>query len=130
MGSYALSAGHSDAYYKRAQEVQRMVEADFTSKLREYDASIMPAAPSPAYLNSEKMNNPLAMYSGDMMTVNVNLSGLPAIVIRGGHVENEGTLLPVGLQIVGRPFGYELLIFFPVSNENFSLFLESQTYWI
>jgi len=76
------------------------------------------------------MNNPLAMYSGDMMTVNVNLSGLPAIVIRGGHVENEGTLLPVGLQIVGRPFGYELLIFFPVSNENFSLFLESQTYWI
>jgi len=81
MGSYALSAGHSDAYYKRAQEVQRMVEADFTSKLREYDASIMPAAPSPAYLNSEKMNNPLAMYSGDMMTVNVNLSGLPVRLV-------------------------------------------------
>jgi len=62
-------------------QVQRMVEADFTSKLREYDASIMPAAPSPAYLNSEKMNNPLAMYSGDMMTVNVNLSGLPVRLV-------------------------------------------------
>jgi len=77
MGSFALSAGHSDAYYERAQEVQRMVEAELACKLQEYDAFILPAAPSPAYLKSEKMNDPLAMYSGDMMTVNVNLSGLP-----------------------------------------------------
>lgn len=110
MGSFALSAGHSDAYYERAQEVQRMVEAELACKLQEYDAFILPAAPSPAYLKSEKMNDPLAMYSGDMMTVNVNLSGLPAIVVRGGHVENDGTLLPVGLQIVGRPFGERALL--------------------
>lgn len=87
-----------------------MVEAELACKLQEYDAFILPAAPSPAYLKSEKMNDPLAMYSGDMMTVNVNLSGLPAIVVRGGHVENDGTLLPVGLQIVGRPFGERALL--------------------
>ena len=106
MGSYALSAGHSDAYYKRAQDVQRIVEADLASKLRTYDALLSPAAPTPAYPANEKINDPLAMFSGDLMTVNVNLSGLPAIVIRSGDVEtDDGRKLPVGLQLIGCPFG-------------------------
>lgn len=106
MGSYALSAGHSDAYYKRAQDVQRIVEADLASKLRTYDALLSPAAPTPAYPANEKINDPLAMFSGDLMTVNVNLSGLPAIVIRSGDVvTDDGRKLPVGLQLIGCPFG-------------------------
>ena len=105
MGTYALSAGHSDAYYKRAQETRRLVEIDLNSKLSEYDALLTPAAPTPAYELGGKVNDPLAMFSGDVMTVNVNLAGLPAIVVRAGTVTENGKTLPVGLQMVGRPFG-------------------------
>ena len=105
MGTYALSAGHSDAYYKRAQETRRLVEMDLNSKLSEYDALLTPAAPTPAYELGGKVNDPLAMFSGDVMTVNVNLAGLPAVVVRAGSVSENGATLPVGLQMVGRPFG-------------------------
>ena len=105
MGTYALSAGHSDAYYKRAQETRRLVEIDLNSKLSEYDALLTPAAPTPAYDIGGKVNDPLAMFSGDVMTVNVNLAGLPAIVVRAGTVTENGNALPVGLQMIGRPFG-------------------------
>ncbi len=105
MGTYALSAGHSDAYYKRAQETRRLVEMDLNSKLSEYDALLTPAAPTPAYELGGKVNDPLAMFSGDVMTVNVNLAGLPAVVVRAGSVTENGATLPVGLQMVGRPFG-------------------------
>ena len=105
MGTYALSAGHSDAYYKRAQETRRLVEMDLNSKLSEYDALLTPAAPTPAYELGGKVNDPLAMFSGDVMTVNVNLAGLPAVVVRAGTVMENGATLPVGLQMVGRPFG-------------------------
>jgi len=105
MGSYALSAGHSDAYYKRAQEVRSLVEADLSTKLKTYDVLLTPAAPTPAFRANEKKDHPLAMFSGDMMTVNINLCGLPAIVVRGGKVLVEDKLLPVGLQFIGRPFG-------------------------
>ena len=105
MGTYALSAGHSDAYYKRAQETRRLVEMDLNSKLSEYDALLTPAAPTPAYELGGKVNDPLAMFSGDVMTVNVNLAGLPAVVVRAGTVTENGATLPVGLQMVGRPFG-------------------------
>lgn len=110
MGSYALSAGHSDSYYKRAQEVRSMVEVDLTTKLKTYDALLTPAAPTPAYRANEKTEDPLAMFSGDMMTVNVNLCGLPAIVVRGGKVLVEDKLLPVGVQLIGRPFGEATLL--------------------
>ena len=105
MGTYALSAGHSDAYYKRAQETRRLVEMDLNAKLSEYDALLTPAAPTPAYELGGKVNDPLAMFSGDVMTVNVNLAGLPAVVVRAGSVTENGATLPVGLQMVGRPFG-------------------------
>jgi aspartyl-tRNA(Asn)/glutamyl-tRNA(Gln) amidotransferase subunit A len=107
MGSYALSAGHADAYYKRAQKVQRLVSIDLNGVLERYDALLTPAAPTPAYKIDGKINDPLAMFAGDVMTVNVNLSGLPAIVVRSGfvHFEDENLKLPVGLQIIGKPFG-------------------------
>ncbi|MDA9097377.1 Asp-tRNA(Asn)/Glu-tRNA(Gln) amidotransferase subunit GatA [bacterium] len=105
MGSYALSYGHSDAYYKRAQETQKIVESDLQGKLDVYDALITPAAPTPAYEVNGKVNDPLAMFAGDQMTVNVNLAGLPAIVVRGGFVTENDTKLPVGIQMIGKPFG-------------------------
>ena len=110
MGTYALSAGHSDAYYKRAQETRRLVEMDLNSKLSEYDALLTPAAPTPAYELGGKVNDPLAMFSGDVMTVNVNLAGLPAVVVRAGSVTENGATLPVGLQMVGHPFGEAQLL--------------------
>ena len=105
MGTYALSAGYYDAYYKRAQQVRTLVGREMTTALESFDALICPAAPSPAYRVGEKTTDPLAMYKGDLMTVNVNLAGLPAVVLTCGTMEEQGDTLPVGLQIIGKAFG-------------------------
>ncbi|PIA57444.1 hypothetical protein AQUCO_00600283v1 [Aquilegia coerulea] len=104
MGTYALSAGYYDAYYKRAQQVRTLVKKDFKEALDENDILISPAAPSAAYKLGEKKNDPLAMYAGDIMTVNVNLAGLPALVLPCGFVDSGATALPIGLQIIGAAF--------------------------
>ncbi|TKW06894.1 hypothetical protein SEVIR_7G270900v4 [Setaria viridis] len=104
MGTYALSAGYYDAYYKRAQQVRTLVKESFKDALERYDILISPAAPSAAYKIGEKINDPLAMYAGDIMTVNVNLAGLPALVVPCGFVEGGAAGLPVGLQMIGSPF--------------------------
>jgi len=104
MGTYALSAGYYDAYYKRAQQVRTLVKKSFEEALKKYDILISPAAPSAAYKIGEKTNDPLAMYAGDIMTVNVNLAGLPALVVPCGFVEGGSAGLPVGLQMIGSPF--------------------------
>ena len=105
MGTYALSAGYYDAYYKRAQQVRTLVGREMTTALASFDALICPAAPSPAYRVGEKTTDPLAMYKGDLMTVNVNLAGLPAVVLPCGTMEEQGDTLPVGLQMIGKAFG-------------------------
>ncbi|XP_059663306.1 glutamyl-tRNA(Gln) amidotransferase subunit A, chloroplastic/mitochondrial isoform X7 [Cornus florida] len=126
MGTYALSAGYYDAYYKRAQQVRALVQKSFKAALEENDILISPAAPSPAYKigitlivlfssGGEKKSDPLAMYAGDIMTVsvsrllhvlqvNVNLAGLPALVLPCGFVEGGSTGLPVGFQMIGAAF--------------------------
>ncbi|AES70170.1 putative glutaminyl-tRNA synthase (glutamine-hydrolyzing) [Medicago truncatula] len=104
MGTYALSAGYYDAYYKRAQQVRTIIRNSFKEALDQYDILISPAAPSAAYKIGEKKNDPLAMYAGDIMTVNVNLAGLPALVLPCGFIENGPTGLPVGLQMIGAAF--------------------------
>ncbi|KAK4275522.1 hypothetical protein QN277_018590 [Acacia crassicarpa] len=104
MGTYALSAGYYDAYYKRAQQVRTIIRNSFKEALNQNDVLISPAAPSPAYKIGEKKNDPLAMYAGDIMTVNVNLAGLPALVLPCGFVEGGSTGLPVGLQMIGSAF--------------------------
>ncbi|KAH9745790.1 glutamyl-tRNA(Gln) amidotransferase subunit A [Citrus sinensis] len=104
MGTYALSAGYYDAYYKRAQQVRTLIQKSFKTALDENDILISPAAPSAAYKIGEKKNDPLAMYSGDIMTVNVNLAGLPALVLPCGFVEGGPVGLPVGLQMIGAAF--------------------------
>ncbi|XP_012466114.1 glutamyl-tRNA(Gln) amidotransferase subunit A, chloroplastic/mitochondrial isoform X2 [Gossypium raimondii] len=110
MGTYALSAGYYDAYYKRAQQVRTIIRKSFKAALDENDILISPAAPSAAYKIGEKKNDPLAMYAGDIMTVNVNLAGLPALVLPCGFVEGGAVGLPVGLQIIGAAFDEEKLV--------------------
>ncbi|WVY93377.1 hypothetical protein V8G54_032465 [Vigna mungo] len=104
MGTYALSAGYYDAYYKRAQQVRTIIRNSFKEALSQNDILISPAAPSAAYKIGEKKNDPLAMYAGDIMTVNVNLAGLPALVLPCGFVEDGPAGLPVGLQMIGAAF--------------------------
>ncbi|OAY70728.1 Glutamyl-tRNA(Gln) amidotransferase subunit A, chloroplastic/mitochondrial [Ananas comosus] len=110
MGTYALSAGYYDAYYKRAQQVRTLVKKNFNEALNEHDILITPGAPSAAYKIGEKTEDPLAMYAGDIMTVNVNLAGLPALVVPCGFVEGGAAGLPVGLQLIGSPFSEEKLL--------------------
>ncbi|KAJ0093327.1 hypothetical protein Patl1_26511 [Pistacia atlantica] len=128
MGTYALSAGYYDAYYKRAQQVlqssfmcgqekfhpsacvRTLIQKSFKVALDENDILISPAAPSAAYKIGEKKNDPLAMYAGDIMTVNVNLAGLPALVLPCGFVEGGPAGLPVGLQMIGAAFDEEKLL--------------------
>ncbi|GLT38776.1 hypothetical protein SLA2020_130020 [Shorea laevis] len=110
MGTYALSAGYYDAYYKRAQQVRTLIRESFKAALDENDILISPAAPSAAYKIGEKTSDPLAMYAGDIMTVNVNLAGLPALVLPCGFVEGGTDGLPVGLQMIGAAFDEEKLL--------------------
>ncbi|XP_076952695.1 glutamyl-tRNA(Gln) amidotransferase subunit A, chloroplastic/mitochondrial-like [Bidens hawaiensis] len=107
MGTYALSAGYYDAYYKRAQQVRTVVQKSFKEALGLHDILISPAAPSAAYKIGEKKNDPLAMYAGDIMTVNVNLAGLPALVLPCGFAKDS---LPVGFQMIGATFDEEKLL--------------------
>jgi len=104
MGTYTLSAGYADAYYERACEVRELVSAELNSKLLLYDALLTPVSTSIAPKLNTSLDNPLKMYTGDAMTVNVNLSGLPALVVRGKNVSSGGVSLPVGLQLIGRAF--------------------------
>lgn len=88
-------------------QVRALVQREMQAALSTYDALLSPTAPTPAYKLGEKLSDPLAMYKGDLMTVNVNLSGLPAVVVPAGLAPSggEGSALPVGLQLVGRMNG-------------------------
>jgi len=107
MGTYTLSEGYSDAYYKRAQDVRRLIYAEMTAHLQNYDGLLTPATSALAYKKNENQE-PLAMFTGDLMTVNVNLSGLPALVIRSRDTiltEEGNKVLPSGIQIIGKKYG-------------------------
>ena len=105
MGTYTLSEGYSDAYYKRAQEVRQLIYAEMTQHLQTYDGFLTPATSSLAYKKNENQD-PLTMFTGDLMTVNVNLSGLPALVIRSkDSMDENNMLLPSGIQIIGKKYG-------------------------
>ena len=101
MGTYALSAGYYDAYYKRAQQVRTLVQRELGEALSAYDALLTPVAPTAAYTLGDKSADPLTMYKGDLMTVCVNLAGLPAVVVPCNVVNN----LPIGVQMIGKAFG-------------------------
>ncbi len=101
IGTYALSAGYYDAYYLKAQKVRRKIADDFRAAFETVDAVLTPAAPGAAFRIGERMDDPVAMYLNDVFTVPASLAGLPAIAVPAG-LDGEG--LPLGLQVIGRPW--------------------------
>ncbi|MFD1453786.1 MULTISPECIES: Asp-tRNA(Asn)/Glu-tRNA(Gln) amidotransferase subunit GatA [Oceanobacillus] len=101
LGTFALSSGYYDAYYKKAQKVRTLIKNDFDKILEEYDVIVGPTTPTPAFKVGEKTSDPLTMYVNDILTIPVNLAGVPGISIPCGFSE-EG--LPIGLQIIGNYF--------------------------
>ncbi len=108
IGTYVLSAGYYDAYYVRAQKVRSLIKRDFDEAFAAgVDAVLTPATPSPAFAQGEKGKaDPVEMYLNDIFTVTVNMAGLPGIAVPGGLAANG---LPLGLQLIGRPFDEETL---------------------
>ena len=102
LGTYALSAGYYDAYYKKALQVRRLIREDFDRAFGEVDVIACPAAPTAAYRIGEKVSDPLSMYLGDIYTVTANLAGIPGISVPAGI---NGMGLPIGLQLLGKPLG-------------------------
>jgi aspartyl-tRNA(Asn)/glutamyl-tRNA(Gln) amidotransferase subunit A len=101
LGTYALSAGYYDAYYRKAQQVRTLIKDDFQKAFGDVDVIVTPTSPSPAFGLGEKVTDPLTMYLSDIFTISVNLAGVPAISVPCGFT---ATGLPVGLQIIGRHF--------------------------
>ncbi len=101
LGTYALSAGYYDAYYKKAQQVRTLIKQDFDDALRDVDVILTPTTPTPAFRVGEKISDPLQMYLNDIFTISVNLAGTCAISVPCGFSKEN---LPIGLQIIGRPF--------------------------
>jgi aspartyl-tRNA(Asn)/glutamyl-tRNA(Gln) amidotransferase subunit A len=101
LGTYALSAGYYDAYYLRAQKVRTLIRQDFTKAFEQVDAILSPASPVPPFKLGEKMDDPLSMYLMDVFTLTCNLAGLPGLSLPCGFTKSN---LPIGLQILGKPF--------------------------
>lgn len=104
LGTYMLSSGYYDAYYLRAQKVRTLIRQDFTEAFKQVDAIICPSSPSPAFRIGELANDPLRMYLADLFTIAANLAGVCGISLPCGFAQVEGKALPVGLQLLGKPF--------------------------
>lgn len=100
LGTYALSSGYYDAYYKKAQQARTLIKKDFTDVLESYDVIIGPTAPTVAFDIDGMIHDPITMYMNDLLTIPINLSGVPAISVPCGFSEG----MPVGLQIIGNYF--------------------------
>ena len=107
LGTYVLSAGYYDAYYRKAQQVRRLIKQDFDNAFREVDCLVTPTSPTTAFKIGEKMDDPLTMYLSDIYTVSANLAGIPGISIPCGN-DHQG--LPIGMQIFGKHFGEETIL--------------------
>lgn len=101
LGTYVLSAGFYEAYYLKAQKVRTLIRQDFDKAFERCDVIVGPATPTAAFLIGEKTDDPLEMYLSDIFTISLNLAGVPGISIPGGFTDEN---LPVGLQIIGKPF--------------------------
>ncbi|NOX20707.1 MAG: Asp-tRNA(Asn)/Glu-tRNA(Gln) amidotransferase subunit GatA [Nitrospirae bacterium] len=107
LGTYALSAGYYEAYYRKAQQVRTLIKQDFEKAFERVDVIITPTTPTVAFKIGEKIDDPLKMYLNDIYTISVNLAGIPAISVPCGF-NSEG--LPIGLQIIGRAFDEETIL--------------------
>ncbi|PAQ16731.1 Asp-tRNA(Asn)/Glu-tRNA(Gln) amidotransferase GatCAB subunit A [Bacillaceae bacterium SAOS 7] len=100
LGTFALSSGYYDAYYKKAQQVRTLIKKDFEDVFENYDVIIGPTTPTPAFKIGEIINDPLTMYANDLLTIPVNLAGVPGISVPCGFSNG----MPLGLQIIGKHF--------------------------
>jgi aspartyl-tRNA(Asn)/glutamyl-tRNA(Gln) amidotransferase subunit A len=107
IGTYVLSQGYYDAYYLKAQKVRALILRDFTEAFRTVDALVTPTAPSAAFAIGEKMDDPVKMYLNDIFTVPASMAGVPAMSVPAG-LDGEG--LPLGLQVIGKPFDEETVL--------------------
>ena len=107
LGTYVLSSGYYDAYYKKAQQVRTLVMNKFNEAFKKYDVIITPTSPTTAFKIGEKSTNPMEMYLADICTVSVNIAGLPGLSIPCG-VDSKG--LPIGMQIIGKKFDEETIL--------------------
>jgi aspartyl-tRNA(Asn)/glutamyl-tRNA(Gln) amidotransferase subunit A len=106
LGTYALSAGYYDAYYLKAQKVRTLIRQEFDSVFEKVDALITPTSPTVPFKIGEKTDDPLQMYLSDVCTLPINIAGIPALSIPAGFSEG----LPVGMQIIGKPFAEETIM--------------------
>lgn len=110
LGSYVLSAGYYDAYYKKAEKVRVLLKEEFDKVFQDVDLLITPVSPVPAFKFGEKLNDPLSMYLSDILTVPANPAGLPAISIPAGFVLKGGKELPIGMQLIGPAWSEEKIL--------------------
>jgi aspartyl-tRNA(Asn)/glutamyl-tRNA(Gln) amidotransferase subunit A len=108
LGTYVLSSGYYDAYYIRAQKVRTLIRQDFLKAFEKVDAVLTPTTPTAAFKAGEKTDDPLQMYLSDIFTISCNLAGICGVSIPCGFTENPK--LPMGLQLLGKPFGEETIL--------------------
>jgi aspartyl-tRNA(Asn)/glutamyl-tRNA(Gln) amidotransferase subunit A len=106
LGTYALSAGYYDAYYLKAQKVRTLIRREFDQAFEKYDALITPTSPTVPFKIGEKLDDPVQMYLSDVCTLPINIAGVPGVSIPAGF----GNGLPIGMQIIGKPFGEEAIL--------------------
>ncbi|MEG2813971.1 MAG: amidase family protein, partial [Oscillospiraceae bacterium] len=106
LGTFVLSSGYYDAYYKRAKLLQKRIQTEFTEIFKECDVLLTPTAPDTAFKIGENDNNPVKMYANDICTVTVNIAGLPAISLPVGYGKNK---MPIGMQLIGEKFTEQTL---------------------
>jgi aspartyl-tRNA(Asn)/glutamyl-tRNA(Gln) amidotransferase subunit A len=101
LGTYVLSAGYYDAYYRKAQKARTVIRKDFEEAFKKVDVLATPTSPSTAFKIGEKTADPMEMYLSDICTISINLASLPAMSIPCGF---DSKTLPIGLQLIGKPF--------------------------
>ena len=111
LGTYALSAGYYDAYYVKAQRVRTLIRREFDAAFERFDVLLGLVSPTPAFLLGEKLDDPFQMYLSDVFTLPVNIAGLPGVSVPAGFVDGaSGERLPVGIQLIARPFDEATLL--------------------
>jgi len=106
VGTFALSAGYYDAYYRKAQQIRRLIKDDFTKAFKDVDVILGPTTPGPAFRLGEKSKDPAAMYMQDIYTISANLAGVPALSMPAGFIDS----MPVGVQLIGNYFSESRLL--------------------